>query len=117
MPEMRMMATTGMLGYGYTEEAFRRGLEQKPDFIAADGGSMDPGPYYLGEGIPFVSRKAMKRRRWMHSVRQPKPSNLLWKPCASPSKAPRSSPICARFRTRSETLQRFGRPRRRLGIF
>lgn len=61
MPEMRMMATTGMLGYGYTEEAFRRGLEQKPDFIAADGGSMDPGPYYLGEGIPFVSRKAMKR--------------------------------------------------------
>ncbi len=61
MPELRMMATTGMLGYGYTEEAFRRGLEQKPDFIAADGGSMDPGPYYLGEGIPFVSRKAMKR--------------------------------------------------------
>lgn len=61
MPEMRMMATTGMLGYGYTEEAFRRGLEQKPDFIAADGGSMDPGPYYLGEGIPFVSRQAMKR--------------------------------------------------------
>lgn len=61
MPEMRMMATTGMLGYGYTEEAFRRGLAQKPDFIAADGGSMDPGPYYLGEGIPFVSRKAMKR--------------------------------------------------------
>ena len=61
MPELRMMATTGMLGYGYTEEAFRRGLEQNLDFIAADGGSMDPGPHYLGEGIPFVSRQAIKR--------------------------------------------------------
>ncbi len=61
MPELRMMATTGMLGYGYTEEAFRRGLDQGLDFIAADGGSMDPGPHYLGEGIPFVSRQAIKR--------------------------------------------------------
>ncbi|MCG8543359.1 MAG: DUF1446 domain-containing protein [Alphaproteobacteria bacterium] len=61
MAEIRMMATTGMLGYGYTEEAFRRGLEQRPDFIAADGGSMDPGPYYLGAGVPFVSRQALKR--------------------------------------------------------
>ncbi|MEM9684663.1 MAG: acyclic terpene utilization AtuA family protein, partial [Pseudomonadota bacterium] len=61
MPEMRMMATTGMLGYGYTEEAFRRGLSLEPDFIAADGGSMDPGPHYLGEAVPFVSRQAMKR--------------------------------------------------------
>jgi hypothetical protein len=59
--EMRMMATTGMVGYGYTEEAFRRGLDQGLDFIAADGGSMDPGPHYLGEGIPFVSRQAIKR--------------------------------------------------------
>lgn len=61
MPELRMMATTGMLGYGYTEEAFRRGLDQDLDFIAADSGSMDPGPHYLGEGIPFVSRQAIKR--------------------------------------------------------
>jgi hypothetical protein len=59
--EIRMMATTGMIGYGYTEEAFRRGLDQGLDFIAADGGSMDPGPHYLGEGIPFVSRAAIKR--------------------------------------------------------
>jgi hypothetical protein len=61
MQPLRMMATTGMLGYGYTEEAFRRGVAQGLDFIAADGGSMDPGPHYLGEGIPFVSRQAMKR--------------------------------------------------------
>ena len=31
------------------------------DFIAADGGSMDPGPHYLGEGVPFVTRMAIKR--------------------------------------------------------
>ncbi|MDE0813314.1 MAG: acyclic terpene utilization AtuA family protein [Alphaproteobacteria bacterium] len=61
MPEIRMMATTGMLGYGYTEKAFQRGLEQNLDFIAADSGSMDPGPHYLGEGVPFVSRQALKR--------------------------------------------------------
>lgn len=61
MAELRMMATTGMVGYGYTEEAFQRGLAQGLDFIAADGGSMDPGPHYLGQGIPFVSRKSIKR--------------------------------------------------------
>ena len=61
MAELRMMATTGMVGYGYTEEAFNRGVQQGLDFIAADGGSMDPGPHYLGQGIPFVSRQAIKR--------------------------------------------------------
>ena len=61
MSEIRMLATTGMLGYGYTEQAFRRGLEQGLDFIAADAGSMDPGPYYLGSGTAYVSRAAAKR--------------------------------------------------------
>ncbi len=54
MQPLRMMATTGMLGYGYTEEAFRRGVAQGLDFIAADGGSMDPGrrrhPFCLPPG-------------------------------------------------------------------
>ncbi len=58
---LSMMATTGLLGYGFGEEAFRYGLEMDLDFIAADAGSMDPGPHYLGEGVPFVSRKAIKR--------------------------------------------------------
>ena len=58
---MRMMATTGLLGYGFGEEAFRRGMDMDLDFIAADGGSMDPGPHYLGEGVPFVTRLAIKR--------------------------------------------------------
>ena len=61
MNEIRMMATTGMLGYGFTEEAFRAGLAHDLDFIACDAGSQDPGPYYLGSGTAFVSRAAAKR--------------------------------------------------------
>ena len=45
-----------MLGYGFTEAAFENALDMGLDLIACDGGSMDPGPYYLGEGTPFVSR-------------------------------------------------------------
>ncbi len=55
------MAVSGMLGYGFTEEAFRRGLELGLDLIACDAGSADPGPYYLGSGTAFVSRLAVKR--------------------------------------------------------
>ena len=58
---LRMMATTGLLGYGFDEEAFRHGMEMDLDFIAADGGSMDPGPQYLGAGVPFVRRKSITR--------------------------------------------------------
>lgn len=58
---VRMMAATGLLGYGFGEEAFRCGLDMDLDFIAADAGSMDPGPHYLGEGVPFVTRMAIKR--------------------------------------------------------
>ena len=58
---LSMLATTGLLGYGFGEDAFRHGLEMDLDFIAADAGSMDPGPHYLGAGVPFVSRKAIKR--------------------------------------------------------
>lgn len=61
MEQMRILATTGMLGYGFTEEAFHRGVSLGLDFIAADAGSMDPGPYYLGAGVPFVTRTAIKR--------------------------------------------------------
>ncbi len=61
MKPIRMMATTGILGYGFTEEAFRRGAEMELDLIASDAGSMDPGPHYLGAGTAFVSRAAAKR--------------------------------------------------------
>ena len=50
MKPVRIMAVSGMLGYGFTEEAFRRGLDLGLDLIACDAGSADPGPYYLGNG-------------------------------------------------------------------
>ena len=61
MKPIRMFAATGMLGYGYAEESIERALEMELDLIAADAGSMDPGPYYLGAGQAFVSRPAAKR--------------------------------------------------------
>jgi hypothetical protein len=61
MKPIRMLAATGMLGYGYAEESMERALEMELDLIAADAGSMDPGPYYLGAGQAFVSRPAAKR--------------------------------------------------------
>mgnify|MGYP002623637371 CR=1 FL=1 len=59
--EIRLLAATGCLGYGFTEEAFEAALARGVDVIAADAGSMDPGPYYLGAGVPFVSRRAIAR--------------------------------------------------------
>ena len=59
--EITMLATTGCLGYGFSETAFWKGVEQGLDFIGCDAGSMDPGPYYLGAGIPFTSRQSAKR--------------------------------------------------------
>ena len=61
MKPIRMFAATGMLGYGYAEESIETALSMDLDLIAADAGSMDPGPYYLGAGTAFVSRPAAKR--------------------------------------------------------
>jgi hypothetical protein len=59
--DIRLLAVTGCLGYGFTEAAFNRGLAMGLDLIASDAGSMDPGPYYLGAGEPFVSPEALER--------------------------------------------------------
>ncbi len=61
MKPIRIMAASGLLGYGFTEEAFYNGLTLGLDLIACDAGSADPGPYYLGSGTAFVSRLAAKR--------------------------------------------------------
>lgn len=61
MAPIRLMATTGILGYGFTEEAFHAGVAMRPHLIACDAGSSDPGPHYLGSGTAFVSRAATKR--------------------------------------------------------
>ena len=43
-PEFKILSPTAILGYGFPEESFRRGMAEKPDLIAVDGGSTDPGP-------------------------------------------------------------------------
>ena len=59
--EIRVLSPTAILGYGFPEESFREGMRRKPDVIACDAGSTDPGPYYLGAGYSFTDRNAVKR--------------------------------------------------------
>lgn len=61
LPPFKILSTTAILGYGFPESSFRRGLSRQPDLIAADAGSTDPGPYYLGAGKSFTNRTAVKR--------------------------------------------------------
>lgn len=57
----KILSPTAILGYGFPEESFLRGIAEKPDLIAVDGGSTDPGPYYLGAGKAFTDRLGVKR--------------------------------------------------------
>ncbi|GAB6180776.1 acyclic terpene utilization AtuA family protein [Desulfotomaculum defluvii] len=61
MREYRVLSPTAILGYGFPEESFRAGLDRNPHLIAVDAGSTDPGPYYLGAGVSFTDRAAVKR--------------------------------------------------------
>ncbi|MEB2836532.1 MAG: DUF1446 domain-containing protein [Desulfurococcales archaeon] len=58
---MRVLSPTAILGYGFPMESLKRGLGWEPDVIGVDAGSTDPGPYYLGEGIPFVEDSNVER--------------------------------------------------------
>lgn len=57
----KIISPTAILGYGFPEESFARGVAMEPDLIAVDAGSVDPGPYYLGAGVSFTDREAVKR--------------------------------------------------------
>lgn len=59
--EYKILSPTGIVGYGFPEDSWNAGIALKPDLIACDGGSSDPGPYYLGSGIPFTNATAVKR--------------------------------------------------------
>ena len=58
--EIRVLATNGSLGVGFREETLIRGLEMNPCVVGVDCGTTDDGPYFLGEGIPRMSRTAAK---------------------------------------------------------
>lgn len=57
----RILSATAILGYGFPEASFAEGMKRDPHLIAVDAGSTDPGPYYLGAGVSFTDRGAVKR--------------------------------------------------------
>ena len=58
---IRYLSLCGLLGYGYAPESLKNALDTELDFVGVDGGSTDPGPYYLGSGKGFVKRLQVKR--------------------------------------------------------
>ena len=57
----KILSPTAILGYGFPVESFMNGINEEPDLIAVDAGSVDPGPYYLGSGKSFTDRIGVKR--------------------------------------------------------
>ena len=68
--EVRLLSTSAILGYGFPEASLRAGMERRPHAIGVDGGSVDPGPHYLGIGKPFCSPIAIRRdlRLMLHAA-------------------------------------------------
>lgn len=56
--EVRVLTPAGMLGYGFSSEAFSAGVALEPDVITVDSGSTDSGPQKLGLGAMTCSREA-----------------------------------------------------------
>ena len=61
MKEIRLLSTSAILGYGFPEASLATGMARAPHIIGVDGGSVDPGPHYLGAGVPFCSTMAIRR--------------------------------------------------------
>jgi len=59
--QIRMVSVSGILGYGFPEQSLAAAMKLRPHMIGVDGGSSDPGPYYLGSGKTLNSELAMKR--------------------------------------------------------
>ena len=57
---LKVLCASGQLGYGIPKDSFNRGLAQRPDFIGADMGSIDLGPYFLGSGQPAAPSQMMQ---------------------------------------------------------
>ncbi len=57
----RILSLNGAVGYSFPEESLQEAMKTRLDLIADDGGTMDGGPYYLGEGITGFKRPSLKR--------------------------------------------------------
>ncbi len=58
---LRVLAASGQLGFGIPERALQEGIARAPHVIAADMGSLDPGPAYLGSGRMAASPALVRR--------------------------------------------------------
>ncbi len=56
----RVLIPSGALGLGFDHDALMKGVANKPDIIAIDGGSTDSGPAYLGQGVSKYSSASTK---------------------------------------------------------
>ncbi len=61
MEEIRILSPTGVIGSGFLESSFERGISMKPHVIPCDAGSTDPGPAFLGSGTSHFSCEGTKR--------------------------------------------------------
>lgn len=58
---LRVLAASGQLGLGIPKAAFDTGIARRPHVIAADMGSIDPGPFYLGSGTMAAAPSMVRR--------------------------------------------------------
>lgn len=61
MDEIKVLTPVGMLGYGFPEADFWRGIDAGANAIVIDSGSTDPGPYQLGLAKMLVQPEAYGR--------------------------------------------------------
>lgn len=61
MTEIKILTPIGMLGYGFPEKDYLKGLSYNPDAVILDGGSTDPGPYMLGLGETIVKAPSYEK--------------------------------------------------------
>lgn len=67
MSSVRLVSPTGTLGLEpLDEEAFSQAMVTNPDFVGVDAGSLDPGPFYLGAGLPHSARFQTKREYYLY---------------------------------------------------
>ncbi|MDQ6421487.1 acyclic terpene utilization AtuA family protein [Paenibacillus sp. LHD-117] len=59
--DIRILSPCGMLGYGFPEQSFLRGMDYELHGIVVDAGSTDAGPHKLGAGVSIVSKRAAKK--------------------------------------------------------
>jgi hypothetical protein len=58
---VKILSGTGILGYGLDDASLASPDAAGLDLVGCDGGSTDPGPFYLGSAEPICPRPAVKR--------------------------------------------------------